>query len=324
MLSPGNTKLGRGRRIWTFSLPSRTSCPGRSPLCARQCYAYRIERRPPSVRRRYQRNRRLSRRPDFVARVAAFLVRRQVHVVRLHVSGDFPSPAYARKWLAVMRRLPGVRFYFYTRSWRVPSIRRVLAAMAWLPNVRAWFSAGRQTGVPGRLPAGVRLAWLMTAPDDLPPRADLVFRVRPLWRLVRKRVGWEGGAGQALVCPTENGATGRRTSCELCGVCWRGPAPPSPARFPMPVIAHRVEPGMVPARPGKFLPGGPSVVTGLREEQAMSARSKLNGAYAVGALLVAGLLGLLTGSGTVFLVSLVGLLVADLIAGHIRLPRSPR
>jgi hypothetical protein len=56
----------------------------------------------------------------------------------------------------------------------------------------------------------------------------------------------------------------------------------------------------------------------------MSARTKLNGAYAAGALLAAGLLGLLTGSATVFLVSLGGLLAADLIAGNIRPPRFRR
>ena len=44
----------------------------------------------------------------------------------------------------------------------------------------------------------------------------------------------------------------------------------------------------------------------------MSARKKLNGAHTTSALLVAGLLGLLTGSGTVFLVSLGGLLAAAL------------
>ena len=140
MLNPGNTKLGTTRRIRTFSLPSRSSCPGHSPLCARQCYSYSLERRRPSVRQRYQRNRRLRRQRHFVARVVAFIQRRQVRVVRLHVGGDFDSPAYIRKWLAIMRQLPGVRFYFYTRSWRVPAIRRVLVAMARLPNVRAWFS----------------------------------------------------------------------------------------------------------------------------------------------------------------------------------------
>ena len=55
----------------------------------------------------------------------------------------------------------------------------------------------------------------------------------------------------------------------------------------------------------------------------MSARKKLNGAHAAGAVLVAGLLGLLSGSGTVFLVSLGGLLAADLVAGNIR-PRPRR
>jgi hypothetical protein len=50
----------------------------------------------------------------------------------------------------------------------------------------------------------------------------------------------------------------------------------------------------------------------------MSARTQLNGAHLAGSLLVAGVLGLLTGSETVFLVSLGSLLVIDVIAGHIR------
>ena len=31
----------------------------------------------------------------------------------------------ARKWLHTMRRSPRVRFFFYTRSWRVAAIRAV-------------------------------------------------------------------------------------------------------------------------------------------------------------------------------------------------------
>jgi hypothetical protein len=50
----------------------------------------------------------------------------------------------------------------------------------------------------------------------------------------------------------------------------------------------------------------------------MSAKHKLNGAHFTGTLLVAGLLGWLTGSGTVFLIALVGLLVAAYHAGDIR------
>ncbi len=215
MLTPGNQKLGRGRRIWGFGLPSRSTCPGRSPACSAPCYSAHLEAWRPSLRARYWRNLRLSRRPDFAERVLAFLQRKGVRVVRLHTGGDFYSAKYARKWLHVMRGAPDVRFYFYSRSWRVPAIRRVLLQMSRLANVRAWFSCDRDTGVPRRVPAGVRLAWLMTTPEDLPPRADLVFRTHPLRRTVQKRVNL------ALVCPTENGATGHRTDCSRCGVCWR-------------------------------------------------------------------------------------------------------
>jgi hypothetical protein len=55
----------------------------------------------------------------------------------------------------------------------------------------------------------------------------------------------------------------------------------------------------------------------------MSARRKLNGAHLTGSLVVAGLAGLATGSGAVFVAAL-GLLVAiDVVAGNIR-PRPPR
>jgi hypothetical protein len=215
MLTPGNQKLGAGKLIWGFGLPSRSTCPGSTPACVKPCYSARLESFRPNVRRRYERNLALSRRPDFARLVLAFLTLYDVEVVRVHTGGDYYSASYACKWLAVMRRARHVRFFFYTRSWRVPAIRQVLWRMARLPNVRAWLSCDRDTGVPARVPGGVRLAWLMTGPDDLPPRADLVFRTLPLRRTVQKRVGL------ALVCPTENGATGHRTDCGRCGVCWR-------------------------------------------------------------------------------------------------------
>src|SRR5262249_35667365 len=150
--------------------------------------SWRTERHRASVRLRYQRNLELSLRPGFAARMAGFIRRRGVRVVRVHVGGDFYDASYARKWLAVMRRCRATRFFFYTRSGRVPAVRRVLAAMARLDNVRAWFSCDRDVGVPSRLPRRVRLAWLMASPQDRPPRADLVFRVRRLRSQVCKRV----------------------------------------------------------------------------------------------------------------------------------------
>lgn len=229
MLYRGNRKLGR-HHIWSFSLPSgsQSTCPGASTTCEMHCYARGFERYRPAAVARYRRNLRLSRRRDFTRRVRAFLVAFAVRVVRIHVGGDFASARYARKWLRIMARSPQVRFYFYTRSWRVPVTKPVIDQMASLPNCRAWYSCDRDTGLPADVPAGVRIAWLQTALDDLPPTpVHLVFRVRSLRSAPPP-------AGGLFVCPAEDGVP--RTppvTCERCGYCWR---PPPTGRIPLPVV----------------------------------------------------------------------------------------
>ena len=54
----------------------------------------------------------------------------------------------------------------------------------------------------------------------------------------------------------------------------------------------------------------------------MSARKKLNSAYVAGSLVLAGAVGLMTQSWTVFLVLLILLLIANLYEGNIR-PKKP-
>ena len=234
MLTPGNRKLGRRKWIWGFGLPSKLTCPGMSEACEGPCYSYRLELFRPHVRDRYRRNLALSRRRDFPRRLLRFLEARPIEVVRVHTAGDFYSAAYARKWLSVMRRAPGTRFSFSSRSWRVPAIDRVLVAMAALANVRVWYSCDRATGIPQGIPPNVRLAWLMATPEDLPPRADLAFRVRRLRQVVQKHV--PGLSGPVLVCPIENGATGQRTTCEQCGVCWKPLPAERGGRLSLPIV----------------------------------------------------------------------------------------
>jgi hypothetical protein len=50
----------------------------------------------------------------------------------------------------------------------------------------------------------------------------------------------------------------------------------------------------------------------------MTAKHKLNAAYVIGALVLAGLAGIASNSFLVFWVAFVGLLIADVVAGHIR------
>jgi hypothetical protein len=59
-----------------------------------------------------------------------------------------------------------------------------------------------------------------------------------------------------------------------------------------------------------------------REEAYMSTRTRLNRAFLNGSLLVAGVIGVASGSFGVFAVSFAGLLAANVVFREIRLPRN--
>jgi hypothetical protein len=206
----GNGKLGGS--IAHFDLPPVSTCPGRSDVCQQVCYARSGHYVFPAVQERLRWNYEQSRRRDFAARMAREIRRKGVLVVRVHVSGDFYDAAYAAKWLAVMRACPRTKFYFYTRSWRIPAIAAVLEQMTALPCCRAWYSIDGATGVPEGVPAGVRLAYLQAQEGERPERVDLLFRVR---RLRRQRMALP------LLCPHET-PQGRANdvNCGNCGRCW--------------------------------------------------------------------------------------------------------
>ena len=96
-----------------------------------------------------------------------------------------------------------------------------------LPNLALWYSADRDTGLPGNLPPTVRVAYLLTAADERPPpEADLVFRTPAL----RKQPAIE--VAGVPVCPAENGLLPSAT-CDRCRLCWR---PAAPQRRALPVL----------------------------------------------------------------------------------------
>lgn len=212
LLGQGNGKLGEN--IHTWSIPAVETCPGRSPLCETHCYAKAGFFGFPSVKETLANNLKASGRKDFAHRMVKEVARRWCRVVRVHVAGDFYSANYARKWAEICRRCPETTFYSYTRSWRVASIVPVLEELAGLENVRLWFSADDDTGIPSDVPEGVRVAWLMDRQDGQMETVDLVFRVRHLRREPAKRIGLN------LVCPVENGSE-KSTDCGTCRLCWK-------------------------------------------------------------------------------------------------------
>jgi len=228
MLTPGNKKMG-GHLIWGFGLPSGTLelCPGMTATCRSVCYAVRVQGFRPQAAKRYRQNLRLAKRKDFVRRIRAFLICEGIRVVRIHTGGEFATVGYTSKWLRIVEKSPKVRFFTYTRAWRIPAICEVLERMSQLPNMVLWYSADKDTGWPENVPPKVRIAWLVTQPAErVPIEADLVFRTQSLRRASALKVNG------VTICPAENGHQPPAT-CDRCRICWR---PAEPKRFSLPVL----------------------------------------------------------------------------------------
>jgi hypothetical protein len=126
-------------------------------------------------------------------------------------SRDLYSAEYALKWLEVMRQCPRVRFYLYSRSWRIEDIAVVLEQMAALKCCRVWFSIDCETGIPASIPPSVRLAYLQVDVDEEPELLDLLFVDRGL-KSHAKRVSLP------LLCPQQ---AGKAENCGSCGRCFQ-------------------------------------------------------------------------------------------------------
>jgi hypothetical protein len=208
LLARGNGKLGEGIHNWSIP-PGELTCPGRTTICEQVCYAKQGHFRFEQVKDRLLWNWAQAQRADFVDRMSVEIKRRGCLVIRVHVAGDFWSAEYAKKWLAIMKRCPRPRYYWYSRSWRIAEVAPVLEEMALLKCCRAWYSLDVETGMPERVPVGVKLAYLQTAEDEKPELVDLFFRVR---RLRKQRISLP------LACPHE---ADKLENCGSCGRCFR-------------------------------------------------------------------------------------------------------
>jgi hypothetical protein len=214
-LGPGNSKLGS---IWNWSIPASFTCPGRSTLCEQLCYADNSFYYTSDVRNKLFSNLSIARLPVFADWMLTRIRVHRARLVRIHVAGDFFSADYIRAWGRVFLGCPSTRFYYYTRSWRVPALREALEANRF-SNVRVWYSCDRETGKPDGLrrkaSAGIRLAYMLTENEVKPAfRADLIFRDKSWQKGTRvKRI-----AGR-LVCPAEQ-FIAQSATCERCRICY--------------------------------------------------------------------------------------------------------
>lgn len=126
--------LGSNRNVkfFTFNLPRKLACPGRTDICARGCYQAISEEmlkekgRDSQVLYSRKLNWFLAEQDDFVERILKEIMRRkpkadQRIIFRIHASGDFYSEEYLKKWMkiALITKLKNKNYDFvaYTKSY---------------------------------------------------------------------------------------------------------------------------------------------------------------------------------------------------------------
>ena len=231
-----NRKLGKGLR--SFDMAPIISCPGSAHAICRElrpdgnadpkpiCFGKRGIYRQTKMQTRLAINFEFSKTSGFVPWAIDKLARRRtVIAVRLPGVGDFYSSQFVPKVRDIVRARRGTSFWAYTRSWIDPEIWAELQKLATEPNFTLWLSWDRKMAAHHGPPPDRSMpwCWLAETDDDMPPQpVDLVWRYegRTYWN---QKLPYQPAIGGCLVCPHENGETGRpKVPCAGCGICWRG------------------------------------------------------------------------------------------------------
>lgn len=154
----------------TFGLPAGKaySCPGATSVCESVCYAGKLEKVFPTVKKNLLHNWALLKDADgetmvrllneMITEFKADCVKREAPMLfRIHWDGDFFNDTYAYAWKVVIDKHPDIQFWVYTR---VKSAAMILKDVS---NLSLYFSADSEnvkTAVDLKINSGVRMAYL--------------------------------------------------------------------------------------------------------------------------------------------------------------------
>jgi hypothetical protein len=154
----------------TFGLPAGKaySCPGATTVCESVCYAGKLEKVFPTVKKNLLHNWSLLKDADgetmvrllneMITEFKADCVKRNAKMLfRIHWDGDFFNDTYAYAWKVVIDKHEDVQFWVYTR---VKSAALILKDVS---NLSLYFSADSEnvkTAVDLKINSGVRMAYL--------------------------------------------------------------------------------------------------------------------------------------------------------------------
>ena len=154
----------------TFGLPAGKaySCPGATTVCESVCYAGKLEKVFPTVKKNLLHNWALLKDADgetmvrllneMITEFKADCVKRKAPMLfRIHWDGDFFNDTYTYAWKIVIDKHPDIQFWVYTR---VKSAALILKDVT---NLSLYFSADSEnvkTAVDLKINSGVRMAYL--------------------------------------------------------------------------------------------------------------------------------------------------------------------
>jgi hypothetical protein len=199
---PTATALGiPPRPDWRYE-DVKGTCPGATAECQAICYAARPVTEKGPVYDMWRRNSETEDVPQELPPDAK--------IVRIHVSGDFTSAGYIAGWYRVIDQHPQVRFFAYTRSWRIPELLPHLEMLRELPNLQLFASMDKSTvELP---PRGWRRAWIAEDSREYEWGQDMKARKDCHTLKVFDGV-------MTYLCPEQ---TGRKPNCEACRYCIDG------------------------------------------------------------------------------------------------------
>lgn len=236
-ISEGNDKTN----CYSFDLPPKATCPGKTVFCASRCYAVRLSKLYPAAGDKYERNLEFTNSDAFVSYMIHNIPRNCEF--RIHVSGDFHCTDYVKKWGMIVSARKDVTFYTYTRSWRVGDIWKYLRLLSMFPNVNINLSLDIETGMP-TFNGAESYRWCYLSNDDTAPswlrRNDIIFRTNHNLRKgnhqwLRQKAINDGKdpnqvapllhrIGNGVVCPFERGKSMPAFfSCSQCRLCIKKP-----------------------------------------------------------------------------------------------------
>jgi hypothetical protein len=154
----------------TFGLPAGKaySCPGATTVCESVCYAGKLEKVFPTVKKNLLHNWALLKDANgetmvrlldemIVDFVADCVKRKAPMLFRIHWDGDFFNDTYAYAWKVVIDKHPEIQFWVYTR------VKSAALILKDVPNLSLYFSADSENvkiAIDLKINSGVRMAYL--------------------------------------------------------------------------------------------------------------------------------------------------------------------